>query len=223
MQWCNNVDVIRPTPPTGIAEHPERTRDFLSNAPIPEPCTKNDISNTGSTQFDFDPSNVDPHSTLTKRRRGHPRKNNPPGPSNQTQPKHGKGHPCKSQPPVDQCNTSPKPQVTHTSQTQPLESVPKHGRGRPPKRANRDCSGQPSRKMPKLSTPSSIPSNGPSTNSNITSACVQLHLRVQQLLGTSPESMLSSDFIELCTMCIIDSFNSINEAIKAIAEAVNSL
>ena len=37
LQWCDSVDVIRPTPPTDIVEHPERGHDFLSNAPIPEP------------------------------------------------------------------------------------------------------------------------------------------------------------------------------------------
>ena len=77
LQWCDNVDVIRPTPPTGIFEHPERTHDFLSNAPIPDPSTKDDDFKTGSIQFDFDPSNVDQQSTSTKRGRGHPRKNNP--------------------------------------------------------------------------------------------------------------------------------------------------
>ena len=83
LQWCDHIDVIRPTPHAGIIEHPERTDDVLSNAPIPEPCTKNDDSKTASIQFDFDPSNVHPQSTLTKRGRGHPSKNNPPGPSQQ--------------------------------------------------------------------------------------------------------------------------------------------
>lgn len=66
LQWCDNSDVIHPTPPTGIVEHPERTHDFLSNALIPEPYTKNDDCKTGSMQFDFNPFNVDPQSTSTK-------------------------------------------------------------------------------------------------------------------------------------------------------------
>ena len=41
LEWCDNVDVIRPTPPTEIVEHPERIHDFLTNDPIPEP-SKND-------------------------------------------------------------------------------------------------------------------------------------------------------------------------------------
>ena len=93
LQWCDNVDVIRPTPSAGIVEHPERTHDFLSNAPIPGPSTKNDDSKTGSIQFNFDPSNVDPQSTSTRRGRGRPRKNNPPDPSNKGQPKHGRDIP----------------------------------------------------------------------------------------------------------------------------------
>ena len=33
MQWCD-VDVIHPTPPTGIFEHPERTHDFFKTGSI---------------------------------------------------------------------------------------------------------------------------------------------------------------------------------------------
>ena len=35
LQWCDNVDVIRPTTPTDVVEHPERSHDLLSNEPIP--------------------------------------------------------------------------------------------------------------------------------------------------------------------------------------------
>ena len=100
-----------------------------------------------------------------------------PGPSNQTQPEDIPA--CKSQPPVNHCNTSPKSQAPDTSQPQSLESAPKCGRGHPPKRASTDSSRPPPpRKVPKLSTPTSTPSNGPSAHSNVTSACVQLHLTV---------------------------------------------
>ena len=77
--------------------------------------------------------------------------------------------------------------------------------------------------MPKLSTPSSTLSNGPSAHSNVTSACVQLHLRVQQLLNTTPKSVLSSVLSLSSVQSIIDSFNGMREVLEAIAEAVNSL
>ena len=92
MQWCDNVDTIRPIPPTDIVEHPERMHDILSNAPLPAP-SKNDEPKSGSIQFNFDPSNDDPQCTVTKQGRGHPRKTNAPGPSNKAQPKHGRGRP----------------------------------------------------------------------------------------------------------------------------------
>ena len=73
--------------------------------------------------------------------------------------------------------------------------------------------------MPKLSTPSSTPSNSPSVDglsvhSNITSVCVQLQQRVQQLLGASPEAVLSSML----------SMNSVQDIIDGMHEqAVNAL
>ena len=88
--------MIRPTPPTDIVEHPERTHDILSNDPIPEPSKNDDDHKPGSIQFDFDPSNVDPQSTSTKRGRGRPRKDIPSGPSNKAQPKRCRGRPHKS-------------------------------------------------------------------------------------------------------------------------------
>ena len=39
LQWWDNVDVICPTPSTGIVEHPQWTRDYFSNDPIPDPST----------------------------------------------------------------------------------------------------------------------------------------------------------------------------------------
>ena len=51
VSWCDNVDIIHPTPPTGIFEHPDRTHDFLSNAPIPDLSTKDDKFKTGSIQY----------------------------------------------------------------------------------------------------------------------------------------------------------------------------
>ena len=78
----------------------------MSNDPIPEPSKNDDDHKPGSIQFDFDPSNVDPQSTSTKRGRGRPRKDIPSGPSNKAQPKRGRGRPRKSQPPADAlCNT----------------------------------------------------------------------------------------------------------------------
>ena len=204
--------MIRPTPPTDTVEHPERSHDFLSNDPIPEPSTNDDEPKPGSIWFDFDPSNVDPQCTSTNRGRGHPRKNNPSGPSNKARPKHSRGRPHKSQPPANgQFSTSnatpkvgtacpPKPQAPDSSQPQSLDSVPKRGRGRPSKRPNSNNSGQLCSKVPTLlSTPSNTPSNsisidGTSVHTNITSACVQLQQRVQQLLGASPQSVLSSIF-----------------------------
>ena len=75
--------------------------------------------------------------------KGRPRENNPPDPSNKGQLKRGRGRPCKSQPPINKCNTSLKPKVPDTTHTQTLESAPKRGRGRPPKRASTDTSKQP--------------------------------------------------------------------------------
>ena len=82
-----------------------------------------------------------------------------------------------------------------------------------------DSSGTPPGKVPNMRTLSSTPS----AYSNVTSACVQLHLRVQQLLGTSPESVLSSMLSLSSVQSIIDLFNGMHEALEAIAEVVNSL
>ena len=76
LRWCDNVDVIRPMPPTEIVEHPERCDDRLSNAAIPEPSDKIDEPKPGSIHFSFDPSTDAPHSVHNspKRGRGRPRK-----------------------------------------------------------------------------------------------------------------------------------------------------
>ena len=241
LQWCDSVDVIRPTPPTDIIEHPERSHDFLSNDPIPEPSTNDDEPKPVSIRFDFDPSNVDPQCTSTKRGRGRPRKNNPSGPSNKARPNHSRGRPRKSQPPANsQFSTSnatpkvgtacpPKPQAPDSSQPQCLDSAPKCGRGRPCKRPNSNNCGQPCSKVPKLlSIPSNTPSNSTSidgtfVHTNITSACVQLQQRVQQLLGASPQSVLSSMLSLNSVQDIIDSLNGMHEALEAIAQAINAL
>ena len=211
----------------------------MSNKPIPEPSKNDAEPKPGSIQFDFDPSIDDPQSTPTKRGRGRPRKNSQSGSSNNVQPKHGRGRPRKSQPSANsQCSTSsstakvgtacpPKPQAPDSSQPQSLDNVPKRGRGRPRKRPISDSNGQPPSKVPKLSTPSSTPSNSPSVDglsvrSNITSACAQLQQRVQQLLGASPEAVLSS-MLSLNSVQDIDSLNGMHEAFEAIAQAVNAL
>ena len=54
MQWCDNIGVIRPTPPSDIVDHPERSH-FLINKPIHEP-SKNDAESKPVIQFDFDHS-----------------------------------------------------------------------------------------------------------------------------------------------------------------------
>ena len=179
-----------------------------------------------------------------KRGRGRPRKSQPPDstqcntgtpcPSkpqaDSTQPpKRGRGHPRKSEPPADiQISTSntapavvclPKPQACHSSQPQSVDSFPKHGTSRGIKRANDD--EQSPSKMPKLGIPSITPSN---VHRNVTSVCVQLRQTVQRLLGnTSPESVLSSMLSLNSVQNIIDAFKGMHEALKAIAEAVNSL
>ena len=37
LQWCDNVDMIRPTPITDVVEHPQIDQDFLSNDPLHKP------------------------------------------------------------------------------------------------------------------------------------------------------------------------------------------
>ena len=109
-----------------------------------------------------------------------------------------------------------------------MDSAPKHERRHLPngtKRTNSDSSGQPPSKVPKLSTHTNTPSNNysPSIHSNITGACTQLQQRVQTLLGTSPQSVLSSMFSLNSIQSIIDSLNGMHEALEAIVEAVNAL
>ena len=178
LQWCDNVDVIRPTLPTDVVEHPERSHDLLSNKPIPEPSMNDEQPKPG------------------------PRKCTA---STEIQPKRGRGRPRKSQP-VDstQCNMSGATSNVDTSKSQAPDSIqyPKYGRGRPPKRANSDSSGQPPSKVLKLSTFSNSPSTDePSVHSNINSACIHLLRRVQQLLGAFPQSVLTTNytFIEFHT------------------------
>ena len=98
LQWCD-VDVIHPTSPTDVVEHPERSHDLLSDEPIPEPSMNDDNPKPGSVQFDFDPSDVDTQCSSTKQGRGRPCKNIPSGTSTQTQPKRGRGRPRKSDQP----------------------------------------------------------------------------------------------------------------------------
>ena len=57
--------MIRPTPPTDIVEHPERSHDYLSNAHMPEPSDNSVEPKSGSIQFGFDPSSVGPDCTGT--------------------------------------------------------------------------------------------------------------------------------------------------------------
>ena len=276
LQWCDNVDVIRPTPPTDVVEYPERSHDLLSNEPIPEPSMNDDNPKSGSIQINFDPSNLDaqcnstkrgrgrprknipsdtsiqtqpkrgrgrprksdqpkpgsiqldsepsnvnPQSTSIMRGRGRPRKNTPSGSSTETQPKRGRGHPRKSQPPDStQCNATsnidtachPKPQVP--------DSTPKRC---PPKRANSDSSGQPPSKVLKVSTPFSTSTDEPLVHTNVTSACVDLLRRVQQLLGGSPQSVLATTLSLNSIQEVIDSLNGMHEAFEAIVQAVNAL
>ena len=200
LQWCDNVDVIRPTLPTDVVEHPERSHDLLSNKPIPEPSMNDKQPKPG------------------------PRKCTA---STETQPKRGRGRPRKSQP-VDstQCNMSGATSNVDTSKSQAPDSIqyPKYGRGRPPKRTNSDSSGQPPSKVLKLSTFSNSPSTDePSVHSNINSACIHLLERVQQLLGASPQSVLTTTLLLNSIQEVIDSLNGMHEVFEVIAQAVNAL
>ena len=64
--------MIHPTPPTDIVEHPERSNDYLSNAPMSEPSDNSDDPKSGSIQFSFDPSSVGPDCSSVNRGRGRP-------------------------------------------------------------------------------------------------------------------------------------------------------
>ena len=76
-------------------------------------------------------------------------------------------------------------------------------------------------KVPKLSTPSSTPSTGePSVHNNVTSACVQLLQRAQQLLGASPQSVLTTTLSLNSIQEVTDSLNGMHEAFEAIVQAV---
>ena len=154
LQWCDNVDVIRPTPPTDIIEHPQRHHDFLSNAPLPKPSDNSDEHKSGSIQFTFDPAGGDSNCTVVsnKRGRGHPRKNTTPDPTNKAQPKHSRGRPRKSQPPDSTWSGAtsnidtvcpPQPQAPDSSQP------PKRSRGRPRKSQPPDCQCSTSSTTPK--------------------------------------------------------------------------
>ena len=148
LQWCDNVDVIRPTPPTDIVEHPERSHDYLSNAHMPEPSDNSDESKSGSIQFSFDPSSVGPDCTgsSVKRGKGRPRKNDKPDPPSKSalntsgsQSKRGRGRPRKSEAPS---TTQPKTPAAKcgrdcTRKSEATSSQPKtpakRVRGRSPK------------------------------------------------------------------------------------------
>ena len=276
LQWCDNVDVIRPTPPNDVVEYPERSHDLLSNEPIPEPSMIDDNPKSGSIQFDFDPSNVDAQCNSTKRGRGRPRKNIPSDTSIQTQPKCGRGRPRKSDQPKSrsiQLDSNPSdvdPQSTsikrgrgrprkYTPSGSSTETQPKRGRGRPRKsqppnstqynatsnidtachpkpqvsdsipkrcplkRANSDSSGQPPSKVLKVSTPFYTSTDEPLVHANVTSACVNLLRRVQQLLGGSPQSVLATTLSLNSIQDVIDSLNGMHEAFEAIAQTVNAL
>ena len=136
LQWCDNVDVIRPTPPTDVVEYPERSHDLLSNEPIPEPSMNDDNPKPGCIQFDFDPSNVDTQCNSTKRGRGRPRKNIPSETSIQTQPKRGRGRPRKS----DQPKSGSIQLDSDPSNVDPQSTSLKRGRGRPRKYTASDSS-----------------------------------------------------------------------------------
>ena len=91
--WCDCVDVICPTPPTEMIEHPERDNNVQCNAPIPEPPVSNESSNRaahwrssarssihgahskeGTRTFSYTPVFTQPSSITAKRGRGRPRK-----------------------------------------------------------------------------------------------------------------------------------------------------
>ena len=113
-----------------------------------------------------------------------------------------------------------------TSKSQAPDSIqhPKYGRGRPPKRANSDSSGQPPSKVLKLSTFSNSPSTDePCVHSNINIACIHLLQRVQQLLGASPQSVLTTTLSLNSIQEVIHSLNGMHEAFEVIVQAVNAL
>ena len=144
LQWCDNVDVIRPTPPTDMVEHPERSHDYLSNAPMPEPSDNSDEPKSGSIQFNFDPSSVGTDCT-GKRGRGRPRKSEKPAPSSKgalntsgPKPKHGRRRPQEpdapstSQPKTPIKRSRDCPRKSEAAGNQSITPA-KRGRGRPPK------------------------------------------------------------------------------------------
>ena len=106
-----------------------------------------------------------------------------------------------------------------TSKSQAPDSIqhPKYGRGRPPKRANSDSCGQPPSKVLKLSTFSNSPSTDePCVHSNINIACIHLLQRVQQLLGASPQSVLTTTLSLNSIQEVIHSLNGMHEAFEVI-------
>ena len=144
LQWCDNVDVIRPTPPTDMVEHPERSHDYLSNVSMPEPSDSSDEPKSGSIQFNFDPSSVGTDCT-GKRGRGRPRKSEKPASSSKgalntsgPKPKHGRRRPQEpdapstSQPKTPIKRARDCPWKSEAAGNQSITPA-KHGRGRPPK------------------------------------------------------------------------------------------
>ena len=75
-----------------------------------------------------------------------------------------------------------------------------------------------------MSTPFNTSSTDePSVHSNVTSACVHLLQRAQQLLGASPQSVLATTLSLNSIQEVIDSLNGMHEAFEAIAQALNVL
>ena len=215
LKWCDAVDVVRPTPPTDVVEHPERNEDIFSNDPIPEPNVIDDPK-SGSIKFSFDPS-VDPKSSdaPTKRGRGRPRKN-------------------KAQPPSDTMVSKDKPKPGRKRQRNnesarasalkhPCE-VPQRGR-KGIKRGNSKVGNeQPPTKIPKVDTNIDPHVCGNPSLASTSLSVSQFLVSVQSLLGfTSPEAILFSLGLLNSVQGIIDTLNSMSTALESVAQAVNAL
>ena len=137
--WCDCVDVIRPTPPTEMVDHPERDDNVKCNAPIPEPPISNDQREVQTVQLTDDPP-PDQASTALPAKRGHgrPRKTDVPPASAQPSPitaKRGRGRPRKEKLPATRTPPQPHPPESNTKRRQgrPRKQAP------PPQAADLKC------------------------------------------------------------------------------------
>ena len=205
--WCDCVDVIRPTHPTEMVEHPERDDNVQCNAPIPEPPVSDDRRQHQAVQLTGDPLPDDASTAApAKRGRGRPRKTDVTAASSQASSstaKRGRGRPRKQAPPPRaadrKCTPTARSQPTKgcASKTQPScahQNAPPSALAPPQntsrKRVNKnDTSEEPQCKVIKVHTPVRPHTNAAAQNRAYTA----LHETVFTCLSNrTPHSVLTS-------------------------------